>query len=169
MKRVYRIITSYTHEDTNEALKNFSDEFVEELMRFAESLIWCEFYDLKYDGKICHWSNGDMQLHVGIADEETIEQFKYYDDLVHDGIEGFTSIEDLTTEVLHSRHDYGIYGFIKTEVQMTFEEYIRDYLTMDIVLDKVSLYGGDSLTDNEKRFLNNEPMIFLIDEFKEEE
>jgi len=52
---------------------------------------------------------------------------------------------------------------------MTFEEYIRDYLTMDIVLDKVSLYGGDSLTDNEKRFLNNEPMIFLIDEFKEEE
>jgi len=62
MKRVYRIITSYTHEDTNEALKNFSDEFVEELMRFAESLMWCEFYDLKYDGKICHWSNGDMMV-----------------------------------------------------------------------------------------------------------
>lgn len=169
MDKIYRIITSYTNEQTNEALSRFSDEFVEEVIRFAESLIWNEFYDLKYDGKVCHWSKGEMQLHVGVASDDVIEQFRIYDDIIHEGIEGFTSVEDLTTEVLYSMHDYQIYGFIKDEVQMTFEEFIRENLTVDIVLDKVSQYGGDSLTDNEKRFLNNEPMIFLIDQFELDE
>lgn len=169
MKRIYRIITSYTTEQTLEAMKNFDDDFVKELIDFSESLAWYEFYDLKYDGKVCHWSNGDMQFHVGFATEDVIEKFREYDDIVHEGLEGFTSIEDLTTEVLFSMHDYEIYGFFKTEMQISFEEYVRENLTVDIVLDKVSAFGADSLTDNEKRFLNNEPMIFTLDEFKEDE
>lgn len=165
MDKIYRIITSYTNEQTHESLSKFSDRFVEEVIKFSESLIWADFFDLKYDGKTCHWSKGDMQFHVGVTTDDVIEQFKMYDEIIHEGIEGFTSIEDLTTEVLYSMHDYQIYGFLKEEVQITFEEFIKNNLTVDIVLDKVSKYGAESLTDNEKRFLNNEPMIFFIDQF----
>ena len=39
--------------------------FIEEVIKFSESLIWADFYDLKYDGKTCHWSKGDSFTWTG--------------------------------------------------------------------------------------------------------
>ena len=46
---------------------------------------------------------------------------------------------------------------------MFFEEYIVKHITKDHILDKINLYGIESLTDNDKRILDGLPFIKYID------
>ena len=162
--RIFRIITSYTEDQTNKGLEKLSKETIKMLEDYVDRY---EYYDLRYNDEVCHWSKGDLGLTIEICPVEHIEFIKKWDDIIHEGIDGYTTIEDITDEVLYGQHNMEIYGFFKNEMIMIFDEYIIDNITKDIVLDKINLYGVESLTENDKRILNDEPYIRYIDTFSE--
>ena len=56
--------------------------------------------------------------------------------------------QDITIDVLHSR-----VSFDDEEFQDQIDEFVKNNLTLDLILDKINLYGVKSLTDFEKTFL----------------
>jgi hypothetical protein len=56
--------------------------------------------------------------------------------------------QDITIDVLHSR-----VSFDDEEFQDQIDEFVKNNLTLDLILDKINLYGLKSLTDFEKSFL----------------
>jgi hypothetical protein len=62
-----------------------------------------------------------------------------------------------------------VYGFLKENVIITFDDYIENNITKDIILDKINLYGIDSLSENDKRILNDEPYVRYVDTIISEE
>lgn len=56
--------------------------------------------------------------------------------------------QDITIDVLHSR-----VSFDDEEFQDQIDEFVKNNLTLDLILDKINLYGVKSLTDFEKSFL----------------
>jgi hypothetical protein len=109
-----------------------------------------------------------MSLSVGFCTEEYANEVKKWDDIIHEGMEGFTTVEDITDEVLYGQHDMEIYGFLKENVIITFDDYIDNYITKDIILDKINLYGVESLTENDKRILSDLPYIRYVDKITQE-
>jgi hypothetical protein len=164
--RIYRIISSFTEEESTNGLSKLPKETYDMLIDFVDKYY---FYELRYDGKICHWREGDLSLSVGICPEEHVKDIKMWDTIIHEGLEGFTKIEDITDEVLYGKHDMDVYGFIKENILITFEDYIVNNITKDIILDKINLYGIDSLTENDKRILSDLPYIKYIDTIAEME
>ena len=164
--RIYRFISSFSEEDTTLGLERLPKTIQDFLSDFINEY---NFYDLRYDGKVCHWSDGHLYLSVGMCPEEYTIEFKKWDDIIHEGMEGFTTVEDITDEVLYGKHDLEVYGFLKENVMITFDDYIENYITKDIILDKINLYGIDSLSENDKRVLNDEPYIRYVDTIIEEE
>lgn len=55
---------------------------------------------------------------------------------------------DITLQVLQSR-----ISFNDEEFQQEIDQFVQDNLTVDIILDKISLYGIKSLTKYEENFL----------------
>jgi hypothetical protein len=164
--KIYRFISSFSEEDTNIGLHRLPKTTGDFLVDFINQY---DLYDLRYDGKVCHWSEGDMFLSVGFCTDEYAIEFKKWDDIIHEGMEGFTTVEDITDEVLYGKHDMEIYGFLKENVMITFDDYIENYITKDIILDKINLYGIDSLSENDKRVLNDEPYVRYVDTIISEE
>ena len=162
--RIYRFITSFSEEESNigfERLNETTQKMLNKLI--PELVIQSDLYDVKYDGKVCHWRDGHMGLSIGLCTEEYASEFKKYDDIIHEGMSGFTTIEDITDEVLYGKHNMEIYGFLKESVIITFDNYIENNITKDIILDKINLYGIDSLSDNDKRVLNDKTYIRYVD------
>lgn len=56
--------------------------------------------------------------------------------------------KDITMDVLYSR-----VSFDDEEFQDKIDEFVKNNLTLDLILDKINLYGVKSLTDFEKTFL----------------
>jgi hypothetical protein len=162
--RIYKIISSFKEEDTAKGLNKLPKVTQDMLIELVRKY---EFYDFKYDGKVCHWSKGDMELSIGFCPVEYVREIKKWDDIIHEGVEGYTHIYDITDEVLYSRHDMEVYGFFKEELMISFDDYIVEYITKDIILDKINLYGVESLTENDKRILNDQPYKKFIDTFIE--
>ena len=158
--KIYKIITSYKSDDTGKVFDSLPKEIQNIIMDLVDKYEW---YDFKYDGKVCHWRDGDLECSVGICPEDFITEFKKWDDYLHKDCEGYTYVYDITDEVLYGQHEYEIYGFFKEHIQMFFEEYIVKHITKDHILDKINLYGIESLTDNDKRILDGLPFIKYID------
>lgn len=57
--RIYRFISSFSEEDTTLGLERLSKTTGDFLEDFVNQY---DLYDLRYDGKVCHWSEGDMFL-----------------------------------------------------------------------------------------------------------
>ena len=55
--------------------------------------------------------------------------------------------QDITIDVLHSR-----VSFDDEEFQDQIDEFVKNNLTLDLILDKINLYCVKSLTDFEKTF-----------------
>jgi hypothetical protein len=164
--RIYRFISSFSEEETTIGLDKFEKETKDFLIDFANRY---DFFDLRYDGKVCHWRDGDLYLSVGFCPEEYAIEFKKWDAIIHEGMDGFTKVEDITDEVLYGKHDMEIYGFLKENMIITFDDYIENYITKDIILDKINLYGIESLSENDKRILNDEPYIRYVDTLIDED
>ena len=164
--KIYRFISSFSEEDTTIGLDRLPKTTQDFLVDFVSQY---DLYDLKYNGKVCHWSEGDMCLSVGFCTDEYAIEFKKWDDIIHEGMEGFTTVEDITDEVLYGKHDLEVYGFLKENVMITFDDYIENNITKDIILDKINLYGIDSLSENDKRILNDEPYVRYVDTIISEE
>jgi hypothetical protein len=161
MDRVYRIITSFTSEQSEKGLQKFSDF---ELKQIIELVDQTHNYTFKYDGNVCHWREGDLEYNIFFCDEKTIEKLRKFDEIAHEEFEGYTQIDDITDDVLLDRFDTSIFGFFKFEMEFDFFKYRKDHITKDHILDKILTYGTDSLSENEKLFLDDKEMVSPIDE-----
>ena len=159
MKRIWRVISNFSNEHTAEGslrLTPYEEEMVEMILE--------RHLFLKYDGKVCHWNNGDMMYAIAICTDEEIEEFKRLDNKMHEGFDGWTTFDDITEEVLYDVFDTSVFGFLEDVTQYDFYVYRTKNLTKDIVLDKCLKHGVGSLTSNDKRLLNDEEMIPPFDD-----
>ena len=160
MERVFRVISSYTTEDTLIGLKRLTESESERFYSF-ESDPSANFF--AFDGKVCHWENGDLMLAVLICDEERISELISLDLKIHEGFEGYTKVDEITEEVLYSTHDTSVYGFAEGNLVHDFHVYRETYLTKDDVLDKINKIGIQFLTENDKLLLQDQDMKHPIE------
>ncbi len=161
MIRIYRIITSFTTEQSEIALKKISGFEIKEIQEIVDN---CVNYTFKYDGKVCHWREGELEYNIFFCNEKTMEKLKKFDEVVHEGLEGYTQIDDITDEVLLDMFDTSVFGFFEFEMKHDFFNYRKDHLTKDHILDKILNYGKESLSNNDKLFLDDKEMVSPIDE-----
>lgn len=162
MSRVYRIITSFTTEQSEIGVKQFSTTEIEEIMDIVDST---HNYTFKYDGKVCHWREGHLEYNIFFCDEKTIQKLNEIDEKAHNGMEGYTIIDDISEDVLYDRFDMSVFGFFEFEMGFDFFKYREKYLTKDDILDKILKYGKESLSDNDKLVLEDKEMVSPIDNF----
>lgn len=163
MNKVFRVISSYTSDATNEGIKKLNSIELEKIETICEDATF-----LAFDGKICHYKkyddNGSERLSLGIliTDDETINTFKELDSILHTDAEGYTTIEDITEEVLFDKHDFTIYGFADGNIKKMFYDYREQNISKDDLLDKINTLGIESLTENDKLTLQDKDTIHPI-------
>jgi hypothetical protein len=75
--KIYRFISSFSEEDTTIGLQRLPKTTGDFLVDFISQY---DLYDLRYDGKVCHWSEGHMFLSVGFCTDEYAIEFKKWDE-----------------------------------------------------------------------------------------
>lgn len=163
MKNVYKVISSYSTEDTNKGLSRLDTRENEIADKIIDDLNNNFFM---FNGEVCHWEEGDRMYAVLIMTESEIIQFKEIDDKLHNGFEGYTTIEDITESILYDMFDCNIFGFAKSDMEYTFFQYREKYITKDDILDKIIKHGKESLTQNDLLFLEDKKMIYQINQQK---
>ena len=163
MKNVYKVISSYSTEDTELGISRLNTRENEIADRIIDDLNNNFFM---FNGEICHWEEGNRMYAVLIMTEDEIKQFKEIDDKLHDGFEGYTTIEDITESVLYDMFDCNVFGFAKSDMEYTFFQYRKKYITKDDILDKIIKHGKESLTQNDLLFLEDKKMIYQINQQK---
>lgn len=162
MDRIYRMVSSFTDEQSSIGLEKLSSFELSQVTDIMDDYI---IIDLKYNGEVCHWREGDLNYSVLFMPQSKIDIIKSLETKVHEGLEGYTVIDDITEDILYEKFDTSVFGFLEFEMKFEFFKYRKDYLTKDIILDKILKYGKDSLTENEILFLSDKEMISPIDEF----
>ena len=160
MDRIYRIITSFTSEQSEVGVKQFSTFELDEIMYIVDN---SHIYTFKYDGKVCHWREGDLEYNIFFCDEKVMKKLTEFDEKAHNGMEGYTTIDDISEDVLFDRFDMSVFGFFEFEMGFDFFKYREKYLTKDDILDKILKYGKESLSDNDKLVLEDKEMVSPID------
>lgn len=163
MKNVYKVISSYSTEDTESGISRLNSHENEIADRIIDDLNNNFFM---FNGEICHWEDGDSMLAILVMTESEIKQFKEIDDKLHEGFEGLTTIEDITESILYDMFDCNIFGFAKSDMEYTFFQYREKYITKDDILDKIIKHGKESLTQNDLLFLEDKKMIYQINQQK---
>lgn len=156
MKRIYRLISSFSDEESRMGFKNLTDIEISEISDLIDGEV---IVDLKYDGEVCHWCDGHLSYNILFVTEDQIEFIKLVDDKIHEGLSGYTKIDDITEEVLFDRFETSVFGFFEVEMQYDFFLWRKNHLTKDDVLDKILKYGVASLSENDKLFLDNKEML----------
>jgi len=160
--KVYRFITSFTVEQSKKGWEKFTPIEIQEISDFLDDN--CEDrYEFKYDGTVCHWEKGDLEHDIFFITKNDIEKIKNWDKIIHEDMEGYTKIDDITEDVLYDRIDTSVFGFFEFEMNFKFYQYRTQYLTKDDILDKILKYGNESLTENDKLFLEDKEMISPLD------
>ena len=157
MDRIYRMVSSYTDEQSLIGLEKLSSFELSQVTDIMDDYI---IIDLKYNGEVCHWREGDLNYSVLFMPQSKINIIKSIETKVHEGLDGYTVIDDITEDILYEKFDTSVFGFFEFEMNFEFFKYRKDYLTKD----KILKYGKDSLTENEKLFLGDKQMISPIDE-----
>ena len=110
--KIYRLITSFTVEQSKIGWEKFTPIEIQEISDFLDDN--CEDrYEFQYDGNVCHWKNGDMEYDIFFITENDIEKIKNWDKIIHEGMDGFTKIDDITEDVLYDRIDTSVFGFFE--------------------------------------------------------
>lgn len=162
MDRIYRMVSSFTDEQSSIGLEKLSSFELSQVTDIMDEYI---IIDLKYNGEVCHWREGDLNYSILFMTQSKIDIIKSLETKVHEGLDGYTVIDDITEDILYEKFDTSVFGFLEFEMKFEFFKYRKDYLTKDIILDKILKYGKDSLTENEILFLSDKEMISPIDEF----
>jgi hypothetical protein len=160
MEKVFKLISSYSTEDTLDGLKRLTSEESDTFYSF-ESDPNANFF--AFDGNVCHWESGDLMLAVLFCDEERIADLIRIDSKIHEGAKGYTKVEDITEDVLYSVHETSIYGFAESNLVHDFHVYREKYLTKDDVLDKINKHGIEKLNENDKLLLQDQVMKHPIE------
>jgi len=159
--RIYRMISSFTEEQSQNSVSQLTDFELAEVYKLIDNE---NIVDFKYDGKVCHWREGDLNYSILYVTEKQINFVKEMDDKLHEGIEGNTTIDDITEDVLYDRFDTSVFGFYQFEMRFDFFKYREGNLIKDDILDKILKHGKESLSENDKLLLEDKEMISPIDE-----
>jgi hypothetical protein len=131
IKSVYR----FNFYQSNQFLENRIEERGFDSNEVFEQLKDCISYDKEIDGileEIILVDEKQFQLIVSILEDCEIK-FVY---------------KDITIDVLHSK-----LSFDDDYFQEKIDDFVQNNLTLDLILDKINLYGLDSLKDFERNFL----------------
>ena len=131
IKSVYR----FNFYQSNQFLENRIEERGFDSNEVFEQLKDCISYDKEIDGileEIILVDEKQFQLIVSILEDCEIK-FVY---------------TDITIDVLHSK-----VSFDDDYFQEKIDDFVQNNLTLDLILDKINLYGLDSLKDFERNFL----------------
>jgi len=159
--RIYRMISSFTDEQSQNSVSQLTDFELAEVYKLIENE---NIIDFKYDGKVCHWREGDLNYSILYVTEKQINFVKEMDAKLHEDIEGYTTIDDITEDVLYDRFDTSVFGFYQFEMRFDFFKYREGNLIKDDILDKILKHGKESLSKNDKLLLEDKEMISPIDE-----
>ena len=159
--RIYRMISSFNDEESDSGIKNLTDVELDKIHQLVDNEI---IIDLKYNGKVCHWREGDLNYNILYLTESQIEFIKLIDKKLHEGLSGYTLIDEITEDVLYEKFDTSVFRFFEFQMKYDFFRYRERNLTKDDVLDKLLKYGKESLTENDKLLLEDKEMISPIDE-----
>ena len=159
--RIYRMISSFTSEQSEQRMDKLTDIELSKIHQIIDEEI---IVDLQYNGKVCHWREGDLNFSILYLTEKQVEFIKEIDKKLHEGLSGYTLIDDITEDVLFEKFDTSVFGFLEFEMKYDFFRYREKNLTKDDVLDKMLKYGKESLTENDKLLLEDKEMISPIDE-----
>ena len=155
------MISSFTEEQSQNSVSQLTDFELAEVYKLIDNE---NIIDFKYDGKVCHWREGDLNYSILYVTEKQINFVKEMDDKLHKDIEGYTTIDDITEDVIYDRFDTSVFGFLQLEMGFDFFKYREENLTKDDILDKILKYGKESLTENDKLLLEDKVMISPINE-----
>jgi hypothetical protein len=89
-----------------------------------------------------------------ICTEEELQRIIDIDTKLHHDLDGYSIADDITKSVLSGLFDCDEYGFAHVALTNMFYYWRKDYLTENDLLDKISEYGVESLTQQEKDFLD---------------
>ena len=155
------MISSFTEEQSQNSVSQLTDFELAEVYKLIDNE---NIIDFKYDGKVCHWREGDLNYSILYVTEKQINFVKEMDDKLHKDIEGYTTIDDITEDVIYDRFDTSVFGFLQLEMGFDFFKYREENLTKDDILDKILKYGKESLSENDKLLLEDKVMISPINE-----
>jgi hypothetical protein len=163
--KVYRIISTFTLEQSMVGVKKFSQFEIDKITEFLETNC-SDRYEFQFDGNVCNWSKEGYDYDIFFITEQDIRKIENWDKIIHEGLEGYTTIEDITEDVLYDILDTSVFGFYELEMKEIFYEYRVEYLTKDDILDKMLKYGKESLTENDKLFLDDKEMMSPLDDLE---
>lgn len=149
MKRVYEYFSTYKTEDSLQRQHRITQLDID----FIDSL---EMIDLYYDGEKYTWKDeptNENSLAIIICTEDELNRIKQIDFNLHYDAEGLSSVCDVTEEVLFGTYNCDKFGFARENVMIMLYNWRKKYLEEDDLLDKISKFGTDSLTQQEKDFL----------------
>lgn len=162
-ERIYKYTMTHNMDDVRERISIFTEEEIDFLSYDVEGI------EIYLDGEEYTWKDsipGVISVSIMILDEQKYKRFKELEIRILDGLEGDMKIEDISEEVLYDRHDCDQYGFANDAIRIMFYQWRKKYLEADNVLDKISLYGIESITQQEKDFLEtgilNNPYDYYI-------
>jgi|694.fasta_scaffold00015_122 hypothetical protein len=162
MKRVYEYFSTYKTEDTLKRHGRVTQLDID----FIDSL---ELIDLHYDGEKYTWKDEATNIYsttIIVCTEDELNRIKQIDFNLHHDAEGYSKVSEVTEEVLMGIYNYDKFGFARENVMIMLHGWRKIYLEEDDVLDKISRYGADSLTQQEKDFLEtgvlNNPFLYEI-------
>lgn len=151
MKRIYEYISTYTEEETEAIMY---DRATPEDLEFLDTFEYLEMY---VDGDKYSWkvlSPATKTFYLIICTEEELQKIKDFDHRLHFDINGYSETNDVTEEVLYGTYDCDRFGFAREAAMVMIYEWRKEHLEEDDLLDKINKYGSDSLTEQEKDFLN---------------
>jgi hypothetical protein len=130
------------------------DRITEEEFEFLDNLNAIDFY---IDGDKCTWDS-DTPNAIGITiltcTPDELQRIIDIDIKLHHDLDGYSTADDITDAVLFDLHDCEQYGFASDSIEYMFYDWRKSYLTEDDVLDKITMFGIESLTQHEKDFLD---------------
>jgi len=103
-----------------------------------------------------HWSDGDKDFWILFIDNNEI--YSKLENIILSCYGGLNDVEikDATLDVLHNRIDLTKYGVLEMNCGQMYEIFRIENLDKDIVLDKINLYGVESLTKQDIKILNDQ-------------
>lgn len=151
MKRIYKYVSTYP---TAETVKR-KDRITEEELEFLVDEL--EYLDFYIDGDKYTWDSeipNVISISFLICTEEELQRIIDIDTKLHHDLDGYSTADDITKSVLYGLFDCDEYGFAHVALTNMFYYWRQDYLTENDLLDKISDYGIESLTQQEKDFLD---------------
>jgi hypothetical protein len=129
---VYRIDTNLTKEEAEDIYKNLTIDELDDLESFN-----MKAYDIEINGSMSSFviTTRDVLVRIVLFLRNNEIDFEY---------------EDISDEVL-----IGQMSFKDEDFQKDIDNFIKENITIDCILDKINQFGMDCLSEVDRKFLEN--------------